>query len=814
MPAWKHRIVTIGTIAVCLCCAPHASAQLTAQLTTRHLARGEQAYLEIILPGRPPEALPVIPNTPNVTIRPTIPTAIPRQLPGRRIEYFYQYIIESYTLGRHTIPAVEIVINGIKTRTEPIEFIVFDPDELQWNEVAVAGGSLRYAACFRILKDRPYEGEAIPTEIKIFIPKEFATTVEDWGIPEFERDGVACWRLEPTNNKGQINVLGKAYTTVAYPSTLTPTRDGKVGIGPAKLRLTSTQIIVDGFLQRVSEETFLNIAKLEFATTPLPPGAPAGFDNAIGSFVMRANASETEVREGDPVSVDIIVTGSGNLDTMHPPRLQDPKGWKIYEATTTQRGDERRQLSGSVIFQQLIKPLDLQTSIPPFRLAYFDPALQQYRSISSEPIALKILPATGTAITPTGPPQAIPMPIERMTDILAVLRSAPWLIPAKPLLPPWFWHAIGALLALCLIAKAIWLRLAPRLRNNPVRTAKSRALTELSRTPAGNDILFLKNAGAFIESWLGDQHSPDLHAILTERDAVCFRTDKPMTTLGKRRNEILKLLRKTITACVILGTASILVSTHASAQDNTVNQALAAYDSAKYDEAIQLWLAAGDYAQLSPAILYNIGNACYRLGSPGHAALYYRRALARNPSHEESRQNLRFIERKCGTLSVQRPEYQYAIAKLPLSLWQAGVWTGGWLVVLALLVFPATRSGAPIRNAAICTLVAAPLLAAGGALGWYYYPDDSEFAAIADQAVIIADKVVVHNDAARTSPEVIDAPPGSLCEIIQLSGDWAYIAFATKTRGWVPAAAIEQVIPNKPPAPPKIRKPQANERSA
>ena len=74
--------------------------------------------------------------------------------------------------------------------------------------------------------------------------------------------------------------------------------------------------------------------------------------------------------------------------------------------------------------------------------------------------------------------------------------------------------------------------------------------------------------------------------------------------------------------------------------------------------------------------------------------------------------------------------------------------------------------------------------------------------------------MVVHSDAARTSPEVIDAPPGSLCEIVRLSGDWAYIAFASKTRGWIPAAALEKVIPDTPPAPPKIRKPPANERSA
>jgi len=73
---------------------------------------------------------------------------------------------------------------------------------------------------------------------------------------------------------------------------------------------------------------------------------------------------------------------------------------------------------------------------------------------------------------------------------------------------------------------------------------------------------------------------------------------------------------------------------------------------------------------------------------------------------------------------------------------------------------------------------------------------------------------VLHADASRTSPEVIDAPPGSLCEVIRESGRWAYVSFATKTRGWIPAEMIEKVIPEKTPEPPKIRKAKADGKSA
>jgi tetratricopeptide (TPR) repeat protein len=279
----------------------------------------------------------------------------------------------------------------------------------------------------------------------------------------------------------------------------------------------------------------------------------------------------------------------------------------------------------------------------------------------------------------------------------------------------------------------------------------------------------------------------------------------------KRRDQILKLLRQAALAFTFIAALGFSPPARAT---NTATQALEAYESAKYDDAVKLWLGAGNYEQLSADTLYNIGNACYRSGSPGHAALYYRRALARDSGHQEARQNLRFIERKHGAIVVHRSEYQYALARFPLSAWQATCWTGLWLCGLALLVFPTTRHGARLRVAAVGTLVLGPLLVSVGALGWHYFPKDAEFAPIARQAVIIAEKTALHTDAARTAPEVIDAPPGSLCEIITQSGRWAYVAFATRTRGWVPIEAIEKVVPEKKSGPPKFRKPKADGKTA
>jgi tetratricopeptide (TPR) repeat protein len=810
MNTLKHSIRAFHAVAAWILLSANAHGQTTCRLSTSFLARGEQALLEISVAGGLPNEIPAPPGIKNIAIQASGRGPQTRMLPGRRLEYVFDYIVSGYETGKYVIPPVEVMVDGGKVLTEPLDFVIFNPDELQWSEVQAGGKTIRYASSFRVLNDKPFENETTTTEIKLFVPEEMI--IEDWGIPDFERDGVAAWRFQPSPMRSRINLLGMRYVSVAYPSTITPTRSGKIAIGPAKIRLMTREMVMDPFPRQVSAEVYLQVPKLEIESIPLPEGAPEGFENAVGSFRLSASTTATEVQEGDPISVDLIVSGSGNLDTLRPPQLENSAGWKIYGTTTEQRGDERRQLSGNVVFHQSIRPLEMKSEIPPFRLAYFDPKDETYKTLTTEPIALKMRPNTSPGTNPAAAIQALPVPFERMTDILAVLRPAQLTVPAVPAIPGWLGHAAGALLALTLIAKALWMRYGPRLRKNPARDARMCELREIEKTPPADDTRFLKSAGAFIERHLGENPAPDIQAILAERDAVCFLAGKPKSALDpNRRNQILKLLRQAALAFAFI--AALGFSPHARAED-AATQALKAYESAKYDDAVQLWLGAGNYQQLSADTLYNIGNACYRSGSPGHAALYYRRALARDSGHQEARQNLRFIERKHGAIVVHRPEYQYALARFPLSAWQATCWTGLWLCGLALLVFPATRPGARLRVAAVGALVLVPLLVSVGALGWRYFPNDAEFAPLAKQAVIIAEKTALHTDAARTAPEVIDAPPGSLCEIITESGRWAYVAFATKTRGWVPVEAIERVIPEKPPEPPKFRKPKADGKSA
>ncbi len=129
-----------------------ASAQTSVRLSTRFLARGEQALLEITTVGKEPEQLPVIPEIRGVSIESSGFGAQARVLPGRLLAYSFQYIISSYEVGRHQIPPIEVAAGGTRTRTLPVEFMVFDPDELEWKETKAGGRTMRYASSFRAMK--------------------------------------------------------------------------------------------------------------------------------------------------------------------------------------------------------------------------------------------------------------------------------------------------------------------------------------------------------------------------------------------------------------------------------------------------------------------------------------------------------------------------------------------------------------------------------------------------------------------------------------------------------------------------------------
>ncbi len=799
---------------VLLMSATTALARVDVQISSQFLVMGETAYLEYVVSGRiDPSARLTLPEVEGLSIRRNGIGAEPRRGYGRRPEYVFRYAVTSYEPGTYRIPSAVVESSSGSERTDAIEIQVIRETDLEWQTVDVGGKTLRYAAAFRIIEERPFLKQVVPTELKLYIPYE--ERVEDWGIPEFERDGVAAWRFEPRPSLGRANLLGRAYRAVSYPSTLSPTREGLVRLGPAKLRLVTVQTSVRDFGSAFYAPAHLTIPTLEIEARALPPGAPEGFADAVGSFQLSVSAAETEVREGDPVSLNILISGSGNLDTLDCPEPVSKEGWKLYPPSSVELS-ERRSITGVASFRQFMRPLVPQPQIPPFQLVYFDPDQEEYVRLVSEPISLNLLPSTDPTRGIAAVPPALSMPIEEMTDILGLVDRGAGLLPASDRLDlhRW-WHALPAAIAVLLLAIAFHQHISPRFRRDPGELARRKAVRQLEKAP--NDTAgFYRAAGHFVERWLGGRDDDLTRDVLAKRDQTCFTNEVESPPLNRsERQRVLRGLRRLALPIVLLAGGLLAIPTsHAVEESPALPDPQVAYDEGRYAEAAEGWLESGPFERLPADTLYNIGNAAYRLGVPGEAALYWRRALAQDATHAEARQNLRFFERKFGSITIERPEYQYTIAKLPLATWTNLIWAGIWTAGLALLVFPATHAGARLRIVAVAALVSSPLMVGAGICGWYYYPDDARFAPLEEQGVVVADRASVRTDAARNAPLVIEAPAGSLCRVLKCSGDWSYIAFTNDTRGWVSDEQIEPIVPDSPPAPPEIPDQEDQGRSA
>lgn len=795
-PRFLIRFLAALYALVCLSWLPVEAQSVEASISSRYLVRGETAVFEVLVAEGQPNAAPVIPSIPDVAVR-SEGLGMPRTriLPGRAMGYAFEFSVTSTVVGKHVIPAIDMEVSGVPLRTEPVEFEVVPAERLTWREVPLGNGLLRYATLFATSNNQPFANQTVPVELKVYVPG--GERIEEWGIPDFDREGLNVWRFEPNRQSGSAILNGASYLSVAYPSTLTPTRAGKVTLGPGKLRLVTIQTVPDVFgFRPVYQAAQLEIGALELNARELPAGAPLGFEQTVGSFTLSASVEETQLAAGDPANVKLTVKGRGNLDSVRVPKLIDANGWKLYDAVAQPRGQERRNLSGEVSFTQLIRPLQPKTLIPPFRLVYFDPDEETYKTLLTEPIKLQMAPAPPSAGSTAGPAvQARPVPGEQLGDILGLIdvrvsERRGWLAT----LPAWSWQAVPAALALVLLVGHFGPRVAARLARDPHVQARKAALREVERAPADAPG-FYRAAGRFIEARLGGDPSPELGAILAKRDSLCFKPDAHADKLpAAERRAVLRTLRQHLLGILagMLAVAGLTGEARAANATEAYQSAASAYQRGQFAEAAKEFATAGHGTYPADA-LYNIGNCYYRLDQPGYAALFYRRALAAEPQHPEAQQNLRFLEKTQGSLVVPHSETELLAGRLGLATWQFITQLGGWLVLLGLLGVWLTRPGSVCKPVAVASLVIGPVAAALGALGWASYPDDARFAPVERQVVIVAAETTVRTAASRTAKEVIQAPPGSLAEVLATRGEWTYIGFASKTRGWVPSDAVEPV---------------------
>ena len=230
--------------------------------------------------------------------------------------------------------------------------------------------------------------------------------------------------------------------------------------------------------------------------------------------------------------------------------------------------------------------------------------------------------------------------------------------------------------------------------------------------------------------------------------------------------------------------------------DSLFDAANQLYESGDFAEAERQYRAIVESRNWSPELFFNLGDALYKQGARGKAALWYHRALALDPGMPEARQNLRVIEDQTGALTVELSGVESWIAAewLNPALFPVSAALCTWGTILLLVIAVCVKGSRPWLPALLLTAVFCAILA-GTALWaqqvWRTKLDSSSY------AIITSDNASALVNAVPDAAPVIQLPPGSRVRIRESRGAWLYVGITgqSELRGWLHADHGQVVWP-------------------
>jgi len=126
----------------------------------------------------------------------------------------------------------------------------------------------------------------------------------------------------------------------------------------------------------------------------LPPGAPPGFDGAVGRYEVAWRADRQRTALDVPFTVRLEVRGVGNLPLLRVPAF-DPDGLETFAgAVDDSLGAPGALEPGRRAFQwTVLAQREGTLRVPAPAFAWFDPEAGVYRTLQAEPVTLEVGPA-------------------------------------------------------------------------------------------------------------------------------------------------------------------------------------------------------------------------------------------------------------------------------------------------------------------------------------------------------------------------------------------------------------------------------------
>ena len=433
----RHQILAWSLpCLVALFCLPQRSdaADVQSSVSTQETYVNLPFTLQIQINNANEHEKPVIPAVDGLEI---VPQGTPSRsyrtttINGRttkRNTLTYLYSVTATREGTFIIPAIKVVADGQETETGAMRIVATQSETDDLMFVEIEGNEAEI-----------FVGQALQLSLKIWIrayrDKEFNITLNEatmwsllskktqWGNFAESIQKMSKNRQRPggkltlrEDSEGQE----RGYLLYEIDATVYPDRPGKIDGDdvrilvdyPEELGRTRSPISLlgDDFFRGSSmfnDDTLGSfgtrlaitsirpiVAETEVESITVKPipeeGRPADYRGAVGQYRIVSEAGPRTVKVGDPITLNIGITGKGPMDVLRAPPLADQasliRDFKVPNEPLAGFVDGTQK-----VFSTAIRPLrEGTTEIPPIEYSYFDPQQAAFVSIKSDPISITV----------------------------------------------------------------------------------------------------------------------------------------------------------------------------------------------------------------------------------------------------------------------------------------------------------------------------------------------------------------------------------------------------------------------------------------
>ncbi|MGB3224511.1 MAG: BatD family protein [Desulforhopalus sp.] len=416
----------------------NASAKVTVDASLSHLSfpQDKAARLTLLVTGTSSSADVAIPRVDNVRLQNRGTSSQISVVNGSiSSSISHNYLVHALMAGKYTIPPIKVTVAGESYFTKPLTFQVSAAGQQPNGNSRGIEPTAAEITFIRISEKSAdhYPGEIVPITIKAYFNQAYRAEIDS--LPTIKGDGVVMSSLQDKPQQTEESVNGRMYHVLTWETSLSGI---KVGEHPISFFLEASLLIpqkrrslspfgnslfddpffggsLDSFFGGHERKPIVSVSpEIVFNVMPMPTdNQPENFTGAIGDFDLKVSAAPVDAEIGEPMTLTMEISGSGNFDRVEAPVFPVRPEWKVYSPSSN-FSEQNKHYSGTKIFEQaVVARTGSVDEIPPLSFSYFDPRQKRYVTITSDPIAINLKkPDTPVAasspiqsVQPLSPPQ-------------------------------------------------------------------------------------------------------------------------------------------------------------------------------------------------------------------------------------------------------------------------------------------------------------------------------------------------------------------------------------------------------------------------